>query len=367
MKKMKIAKVLVLAAVSMSILFTMGGCSSKNVNASNAGNNEKSIEEITAAAKKEGKVVSVGMPDSWADWKDTWDGIKSQYGISHTDTDMSSAEEISKFLSEKNNPTADIGDVGINFGSIAISKGVTQPYKTTYWNDVPSWAKDKDGNWVGEYTGTIAIITNKKLVKNPPKSWADLLNGDYKISIGDVTKEAQAQSTVLAAAMANGGSETNIQPGLDYFAKIAKQGRLSMVKADIANMQKGEVAVAIMWDFNALGYRDKINKDDFDVCIPSDGSLMSAYVSIINKYAPDPNAAKLAREYILSDAGQINLAKGYARPIRSNVKLPDDVKTNMLPDSQYSNVKNIKDYSAWEKTSAQLPQDWQEKVLINVK
>ena len=28
----------------------------------------------------------------------------------------------------------------------------------------------------------------------------------------------------------------------------------------------------------------------------------------------NPNAAKLAREYILSDAGQINLARGYAAP-----------------------------------------------------
>ncbi len=43
--------------------------------------------------------------------------------------------------------------------------------------------------------------------------------------------------------------------------------------------------------------------------IPSDGSVISGYTTIINKYAKHPNAAKLAREYIFSDAGQINLAK----------------------------------------------------------
>ena len=34
-----------------------------------------------------------------------------------------------------------------------------------------------------------------------------------------------------------------------------------------------------------------------------------------------PYAAALAREYILSDEGQINLAKGYARPIRDDVEI----------------------------------------------
>ena len=54
-------------------------------------------------------------------------------GLKHTDTDMSSAEEIAKFEAEKDKPTADIGDVGIAFAPVAVEKGVAQPYKTTYW------------------------------------------------------------------------------------------------------------------------------------------------------------------------------------------------------------------------------------------
>ena len=89
----------------------------------------------------------------------------------------------------------------------------------------------------------------------------------------------------------------------------------------------------MLWDFNALNYRDQIDPKKFDVVIPSDGSVIAGYTTIINKWAKNPNAAKLAREYILSDAGQINLARGYARPIRSNVTLPDDVKAKLLPPS----------------------------------
>jgi putative spermidine/putrescine transport system substrate-binding protein len=68
----------------------------------------------------------------------------------------------------------------------------------------------------------------------------------------------------------------------------------------------------VLWDFNALNYRDQIDPKKFDAVIPSDGSVIAGYTTIINKWAKNPNAAKLAREYILSDAGQINLARGYA-------------------------------------------------------
>lgn len=366
-KKAKVLFTMLMAISMVSSLAACGSNSTSTSGSSTASTKVESLKDLEAGAKKEGKVVSVGMPDDWADWKDTWSGITSKYGITHVDTDMSSAEEISKFEAEKNNPTADIGDVGMMFAPTAVKKGVVQAYKTSYWDKIPDWAKDKDGNWVVAYQGTIAFLTNKKLVKNPPKSWADIEKGDYKVTIDDVTKAAEAQNGVLAAAVAKGGNESNIQPGLDFFSKLAKKGRLSIVKPNIATLEKGETQVAIVWDFNALSYRDELDKEGYEVSIPSDGSIVSGYSSVINKYAPHPNAAKLSREYILSDAGQINLAKGYARPIRSDVKLPADVKAKLLPDSEYKKAKTIKDKDAWAQTLSDLPESWQEKVLINVK
>ncbi len=94
--------------------------------------------------------------------------------------------------------------------------------------------------------------------------------------------------------------------------------------------------MGLVWDFNGLGYRDKVGKDRYEVLIPADGSVISGYTTIINKYAKHPNTAKLAREFILSDKGQINLAKGYARPIRiDHIILPDDIKAKLLPSEQY--------------------------------
>jgi putative spermidine/putrescine transport system substrate-binding protein len=292
--------------------------------------------------------------------------MASTYGLKHQDTDMSSAQEIAKFAAEKKNATADIGDVGFAFGRVAVKKGVTQPYKPTTWADIPDWAKDKDGHWMLAYTGTIAFIINNNLVKDAPKSWDDLVKGKYRVTVGDVGVAAQANNAVLAAAFAKGGNEQNIKPALQLFGELAKQGRLSLNDPSIANLEKGEVEVGIMWDFNALNYRDQIDRSRFTVVIPSDGSVISGYTTIINKFAKNPNAAKLAREYILSDEGQINLARGYARPIRSSITLPDDVKAKLLPNEQYTNAKPISDFERWEKTARKLPRQWQENVLIHM-
>ncbi|MBB6669427.1 ABC transporter substrate-binding protein [Cohnella nanjingensis] len=357
-----------IVALTLSMVMVLGACGTNKGNDANGSGADgaASLADIEAKAKEEGSVVSVGMPDDWANWKDTWNDIQTKYAISHSDTDMSSAEEIAKFDAEKKKPTADIGDVGIAFGNVAIDKGVTQPYKPSHWDEVPDWAKDKDGHWVVGYQGTISFLTNKNLVKNPPKSWEDLKNGDYKIVVGDVTKAAQAQMAVLAAAIAFGGDEKNIEPGIAFFEDLAKKGRLSNADAKVANIEKGEVPVTLLWDFNALNYRDQINKDQFEVAVPQEGSVVSGYATIINKYVPHPNAAKLTREYIFSDEGQINLAKGYARPIRDSVKLPDDVAAKLLPKEEYKNAKPVDDYKVWDETSKSLPQQWQDRILVHM-
>ncbi|WP_236167589.1 ABC transporter substrate-binding protein [Pseudomonas fulva] len=327
------------------------------------------LKALEDAARKEGMVNSVGMPDAWANWKDTWQDLASKYGLKHSDTDMSSAQEIAKFEAEKDNASADIGDVGAAFGPIAIAKGVSQPYKPSTWDQVPEWAKDKDGHWALAYTGTIAFIINKDLVKESerPKTWHDLDRGTYKVAIGDVGTAAQAANGVLAAAIAYKGDESNVAPGLQLFTKLAQQKRLSLANPTIQTLEKGEVEVGVVWDFNGLSYRDQIDPKRFEVLIPSDGSITSGYTTIINKYAKHPNAAKLTREYIFSDAGQINLAKGHARPIRAeHLKLPEDVQAKLLPNEQYAPAQPIKNAEVWEATSKKLPQMWQEQVIIEM-
>lgn len=361
--KNRILKVGMCALLAASFLT---GCAEESTQ-TNVDLNSMTFEEIVEKAKADGEINSVGMPDTWANWIETWTEIEEQYGIKHSDTDMSSAEELALFANEANDATKDIGDVGQSFGPVAEKQGVTLPYKTSYWDSIPDWAKDDDGDWVIGYYGTITFITNTDLVEKAPTSWQDVLEGDYTLTIGDVSVATQAQSGLLSAAIAFGGSESNIQPGLDFFKTLAEEGRLDMGDTSVARLEKGEIEVAVLWDYNSLGYRSQIMKNNqnanFEVSVPSDGAVQSGYCTIINAYTKRPFAAALAREYILSDEGQINLAKGFARPIRDDVVLPDDVKSNLLPDDQYTNARFIEDQEAWDQSVSDLSTSWQEEVV----
>ena len=216
----------------------------------------------------------------------------------------------------------------------------------------------------------MAVLVNNKIVKETPTSFEDILNGDYMVAVGDVQAATQAQFAVLAAAIAYGGDESNIDPGLEYFRKIAEQGRLDLGEFTQARIEKGEVGVAFLWDYNALGYRGQFvenNPDaDFSVFVPEEASIQSGYCTIINSYTKRPYAAALAREYILSDEGQINLAKGYAKPVR-DVELPEEVKAKMIPDEQYANARMVEDQAAWDETAKTLGTRWQEEVIAYAK
>ena len=366
---MKKSCVSVLLAMSMAAAL-LSGCA-KSAAAENVDYNSKGWDAIVADAKKEGKVNSVGMPDTWANWIGTWQGINDEYGIAHEDLDMSSSEEIALFKEEGKDGTKDIGDVGQQWGPVAESEGVTLKYKTSYWDDIPSWAKDDDGDWIVCYVGTISIITNNALVDKAPQSFQDILEGDYKVTIGDVSAASQAQHAILATAYAMGGDMDNLQPAYDFWSTLAKEGRIDTGDTSTARIESGEIAVGLFWDYNALNYRDNAVSNNpnasFTVCVPSDGSVQSGYASIINVNAPNPNAACLAREYILSDQGQINLAIGYATPIRSNVVMPAEVQAKRIDQSQYASAHAIEDFDKWTNVCQDIITYWEENIIPAIK
>ena len=321
-------------------------------------------EELLAAAKTEGNIYSVGMPDEWANYKDFWAKIR-ELGITTADTDMSSSEELAQFaLQGKAN--ADIGDIGLAMTAVAVEQDLLLPFKTSYWNSIPDWAKDEEGKWIEAYTCTTAFITDLQNAEKAPTSWKELLEGDYKVTIGDVEKAAQAYYGVLACNVALGGNETDLTPAIVAFAKLAEEGRLNTSNPFVSNLENGEIEVAVVWDFNALGYRDQIDVSRFAVTIPSDGAVTSGYASVINKYAANPYAAMLAREVLLSEVGQNFLAEGYARPIREDIQLSDLAKSHVLDSSLYVNAYKIPDLKAWDKTVSELPTRWAEEVTVNM-
>ena len=324
--------------------------------------NSYTLDEIIAKAQEEGHVESVGMPDSWANWGDSWKLLTEKYGIAHTDDDMSSAEELNMFA---NDSTRDIGDVGLAFTQQAIDNDLVQGYKTTNWDSVPDWAKAEDGKWMIAYTGATSFIFNNDLANGQkmPTSWQDVREGTYKLTIGDVVGGATGQGVVVATAFAFGGGLDNLQPAFDFWTEMAKAGRIDKGDILLARIQAGEVECGVSWSYNVLTYRDQTPNYNITCGIPTDGAILVGYASVISKNSDTPFAAALAREVIFSDEGQINLAKSGAVPTRTNVEIPAEVIAATFDPATYANAVGISDAAEYAAVCEEISDWWAENII----
>jgi putative spermidine/putrescine transport system substrate-binding protein len=308
---------------------------------------------LVAAAQKEGQLTVIALPHDWVNYGDMISTFSQKYGITvnELNPDGSSAEEIEAIKANQGNtgPQApDVIDVGLKFGPEAKASGLLAPYKVQTWSSIPDSVKDRDGYWYGDYYGALAFEVNTDLVKNAPKTWADLLKPEYKGKFalaGDPRISAQAYMTVIAASLANGAkSSDDVKPGLQYFAKLNQAGNLVPLIAVPGTIASGETPITIEWDYNALANKDKFaGNPNTQVIVPTTGVVAGVYIQAISAYAPHPNAAKLWMEYIYSDAGQLIWLKGYGHPVRFNdlakrKAVPADIAAKLPPAAAYANA-----------------------------
>jgi putative spermidine/putrescine transport system substrate-binding protein len=290
---------------------------------------------LIAAAKAEGGLTTIALPRSWCGYGALLDGFTAKYGIpiNNLNPDGSSQQELDAITANKANkgPAApDVIDVGLSYGPKAVSEGLVAPYKVSTWADIADSAKDPAGNWYGDYYGVMSFEVNTAVVKTVPQDWSDLLTaGKNTVSLaGDPTQSNQAVSAVWAAALANGGSVDNAQPGLDFFKKLNDAGIFVPVIGKTATVASGETPIRIAWTYNALADKDSLKGNPpITVVVPKTGRLGGMYVQAISAYAPHPNAAKLWMEYLYSDEGQLGWMNGYCSPIRYDAM----VKANAIP------------------------------------
>ncbi len=366
----KSGRIAAVTASALIVAMVAAGCGGSSSTASTAETkaaaessgedlNSKSLDDIIEDAKAEGDVQSVGMPDNWADWASLWKNLKDNYGITHTDADMSSAEELQMFTTEGENGTKDIGDVGMGFTQQVIDEDLTQGYKTSYWDSVPDWAKGEDGKWMIAYTGATTFLSNKTLLdqdgESVPTSWDDIKNGSYKVAIGDING-GNAQAAIIASNFALGGDLDNLDPAFEFWTQMAEDGRINTLDITQQNFETGEVQVGVVWSFTGVPYSKNITDYDMEATVPTDGSIQSGYASVINKYAPHPNAAALAREVMFSDEGQGYLAGAGGIPTRT------DVEIEGYDASQYENCILMDDTDAYSKACEEVVSRWEEEI-----
>jgi putative spermidine/putrescine transport system substrate-binding protein len=314
------------------------------------------MDALVAACKQEGMVTIIATPASWANYGEIFKLFEAKSGvkINSLDENAGSADELAAIEANKNNkgPQApDIVDVGYAYGKTGKDAKQYQPYKVSNWDKIPATllglqAKDPEGYWTGGYYGVMALESNTAVVQNPPKNWADLLKPEYKGQValsGDPRTSNQAIQSVFAAALANGGSLDNAQPGLDFFKKLNDAGNFVPVVAKPGTVAQGATPLVLAWDYLGFGDKDTFaGNPPIEVSYPSP-TIASMYVQAISAYAPHPNCAKLWMEVLHSDEGQLAWMKGYAHGVNqadmeARGVIPADLKAKLPASSAYASA-----------------------------
>ncbi|MEU5239511.1 ABC transporter substrate-binding protein [Streptomyces lydicus] len=280
------------------------------------------MDALVKAAKEEGTLHAIALPRDWANYGALIDGFEKKYGIKVEveNPDGASQDEINAVTSRKGQGRApDVLDLGSSFAYSAAQQDLLARYRVADYIDIPDGQKDTLSRWYNGYGGYISIGCDANRVKTCPTTFKELLKPEYKGQValnGDPTKSGSAFGTVFAAALANGGSFDFIQPGLDFFAKLKKNGNYTPVQSTSATILKGRTPIVLDWDYLNAKYGDEFKSKglDWQVAVPEDGKFSQYYSQAINKDAPHPAAARLWEEYLYSAEGQNLWLKGYARP-----------------------------------------------------
>jgi putative spermidine/putrescine transport system substrate-binding protein len=310
--------------------------------ASGGANCGTTVDEIATAAKAEGQVNLIALPDTWANYKGILDSFKSKYGIKApvANPDASSADELTAIETLRGQPDMpEVVDVGPSFTSQMIDKGYAETYKPTVWDEIPDNLKDPDGKWVAAYYGVLSIASNTTLVKNPPQTWADLKKPEYKGQVtinGDPREAGAAFAAVMAASLANGGSFDDIMPGIQFFADLKKAGNLQQIDVTEAAVLSGDVPIALDWTYNFPALQTALQDAGFamQVVVPSDGVYGGYYAQSVVTQAKHPCAARLFLEDLVGDDGALGYLQGGAIPARFAAleaagKITEDLKKNL--------------------------------------
>ena len=236
-------------------------------------------------------------------------------------------EVLNRLVLEKDNPQADVV-VGIDNSYLqkAIDEGVLELYKPSNADVIPKWIID-DFDPTFHLTpydyGAIVIVYKKDELKNPPKTFEDLLKPEWKGKL--IVEDPRTSSTGMAFLLWTIGAYGD--KWLDYWQKL-KENDVQIVKSWDAGWE--------MWDKGQAPLFVSYATDPaYDACEdknvpPKIGAFFlngTAYVQIegagIVKGAKHPELAKKFIEFLISKEAQEKLpTTQWMYPVNRNVKPP---------------------------------------------
>lgn len=303
------------------------------------------MEALIEAAQAEGQFNSMGLYEDWANYGGILEAFSEKYDIEiNNDISTGASQDLINAVKNRQgqDDSLDYLDTGMSFADSADSEGLLAEYEPEVAAEIPADMKSENNTWYNHLGGNMAIGCDAAAIDNCPESFADLKKPEYEGQIalsGDPTTGESPFMAVYAAALANGGSLDDIQPGIDFFSELSDSGNLIAVSGNEGTVETGETPIVINWDYLLAPMAESLADAgvDLQIIAPEEGTVSSYYAASLNEDAPHPATARLFMEFLMSDEGQNLLLEGYVRPVRLQEMIDagtvDQEALDRLPES----------------------------------
>ncbi|MET9292890.1 2-aminoethylphosphonate ABC transporter substrate-binding protein [Streptomyces sp. NPDC003077] len=288
----------------------------------------------TAGADSDAKELTVYSADGLKSEKGdgfydkVFKDFQAQTGIKVNLVESGSGAAVQRLQREKANTKADVLVTLPPFIQQADGKNLLDTYRPKGSEKVPAKDKDPNGKWTSIVNNYFCFIYNKKELKQPPKTWQDLLAPTFKNKIQYSTPGVAGDGTaVLIKAMHDLGGK---QPALDYLKKLQSNnvGPSSSTGQLAPKTDKGELLVANGdVQMNYANTKSMPNQGIFFPA-PKPGAKPTTfalpYAAALVKNSPHTENAKKFLDFLLSEDVQKQVSSaGGGFAARTDIKADD--------------------------------------------
>jgi iron(III) transport system substrate-binding protein len=288
-------------------------------------------------AAAQGKVIVYTSNDSNLN-RFVFEAFKKETGIEVEQVEAGSGVVFRRIQSERERP---LGDIvwGVSRTLLRANKALLAPYASKNKDAVPAGFRDPEDYWLGTNVHLLVILQNTKQMPEAqgPKTWADLLKGEYKgkIAFTDPANSGSAYSNVTMWAQMWGNNDAAWEKTSQLIANTRVLNRSSLVFQGVGN---GEFPLGISLEY--AGYQWSSNGAPVKVIYPADGTIAQMEGVAVIKGGPNTENAKQFVDYVSrKDVREAILRFAFRRPARQDLDL------SKLPGAmpQLSDIK-ILDY-----------------------
>lgn len=224
---------------------------------------------------------------------------------------------MNRLIAEKENPQCDLFWSGDPMRNILLkSKGVTTPYQSKATLDIPQFAQDKEGHWIGFSARARVLLYNKRLIAEEtlPQSILDLTQPKYNHKLA-IANPLFGTTTFHIAAIF---STLGIDKGMAWLDGLRRNNiTIATSNGDVKHrVITGEVAFGLTDTDDAFEAKKESSKVDF-IFLDQEknglGTLIIPNALSLIAHSPNPENGKKLMEYLLSKEVEAKLSLSCAQ------------------------------------------------------